>query len=329
MKTRWLDELLRKRLLMVTGKGGTGKSTCASALAVIAARRGLRPLLIEVESSSTARSIFGVKRTGLLPKQSAAGVDIVSVGFQTGIEELVHDVMKVPRVVKVLLRHPVISRFLRATPSALDFITLFLTHRYLGAIDGRGVREHQVVVVDMPAFGHARQMLSVGRNVSELLRVGPIASRGSRIDEMVHDAALASVIVVTLPEEMPVTETVEGYQALRDELGVPIGPVLVNCTHPERFDQGKTALVSTMAAAAEASGDAVSAQALRHAAERAAWAAERRARVELLQRELPAAQLVKVPLFAGAVTGMTLTESVAQALEAAEPTGPEANREPN
>jgi anion-transporting ArsA/GET3 family ATPase len=329
VKTRWLDELLRKRLLMVTGKGGTGKSTCASALAVLAARRGLRPLLIEVESSSTARSIFGAKRTGLLPKQTAAGVDIVSVGFQTGIEELVHDVMKVPRVVKVLLRHPVISRFLRATPSALDFIALFLTHRYLGAVDDRGAQEHPLVVVDMPAFGHARQMLSVGRNVSELLRVGPIASRGDRIDEMIHDAETASVIVVTLPEEMPVTETVEGYQALRDELGVPIGPVLVNCTHTERFDQGKTELVSTMAAAAEAGGDNLSAHALRHAAERALWAAERRARVELLQRALPAARLITVPLFAGAVTGMTLTESVAQALEAAEPAAPEGRREPN
>jgi anion-transporting ArsA/GET3 family ATPase len=327
VKTRWLDELLRKRLLMVTGKGGTGKSTCASALAVLAARRGLRPLLIEVESSSTARSIFGVKRTGLLPKQTAAGVDISSVGFQTGIEELVHDVMKVPRVVKVLLRHPVISRFLRATPSALDFIALFLTNRYLSMVDSRGVQEHPLIVVDMPAFGHARQMLSVGRNVADLLRMGPIATRGRRIDEMVRDAESAAVIVVTLPEEMPVTETVEGYQAMRDELGVPIGPVLVNCTHPERFDQGKAALVTTMAAAAEAGGDALSAQALRHAAERALWAAERRARIELLQRALPAARLVKVPLFAGAVTGMTLTENVAQSLEIAQAEG--CGSEPN
>jgi anion-transporting ArsA/GET3 family ATPase len=326
VKKRWLDELLRRRLLMVTGKGGTGKSTCASAIAVLAARRGLRPLLVEVESNSTARSIFGVKRTALLPKGTAAGVDVASVGFQTGIEELVHDVMGVPRVVKVLLRHPVISRFLRATPSALDFIALFLTHRYLGGVDSRGEPEHPLVVVDMPAFGHARQMLSVGRNVADLLRVGPLATRGTRIDEMVHDAESAAVIVVTLPEEMPVTETVEGYRALRDELGVPIGPVLVNCTHPERFDRPEAALVSTMAAAAEAGGDAVSAHALRHAAERAQWAAERRARIELLRQELPTAQLVKVPLFAGAVTGMTLTESVAQALETAEA---EDSREPN
>ena len=227
---------------MVTGKGGTGKSTCASAIAVLAARRGLRPLLLEVESVSTARSIFGIKRAGVLPKRTPVGVDVVSVGFQTGIEELVHDVMKVPRVVRVLLRHPVISRFLRATPSALDFAALFLTQRYMNATNSEGQPEHHLIVLDMPAFGHARQMLSVGKNVAELLRVGPIATRGVQIDTMVHDHDTASIVVVTLPEEMPVTETVEGYRALQDDLEVPVGPVLVNCNHPERLNRDEAGL---------------------------------------------------------------------------------------
>lgn len=300
---------------MVTGKGGTGKSTCASALTVLAARRGLRPLLIEVESVSTARSIFGLRRTGLRPKRTAVGVDIVSVGFQTGIEELVHDVMKVPRVVKVLLRHPVISRFLRATPSALDFIALFLTHRYMNALRADEEPEHNLIVMDMPAFGHARQMLSVGRNVADLLRVGPIATRGTHIDAMVHDHRRTSIIVVTLPEEMPVTETIEGYQELEDKHEVPLGPILVNCNTPERFDDNEAAVVEALAETAEAHGDVDSAFALRHASERSAWASERRARVEGLKQSLPNATFVQLPLFAGAVAGMTLTENVAHALE--------------
>lgn len=306
---------------MVTGKGGTGKSTCASAIAVLAARRGMKPLLIEVESVSTARSIFGVKRTGILPKRTAVGVDIVSVGFQTGIEELVHDVMKVPRVVKVLLRHPVISRFLRATPSALDFIALFLTNRYMNAKKNDDEPEHDLIVMDMPAFGHARQMLSVGRNVADLLRVGPIATRGINIDDMVHDRERTAIVVVTLPEEMPVTETIEGYRELEDDHEVPVGPVLINCTHPERFEPSEAAVVNAMAEAAEAGGDIESAFALRHAAERSFWASERRERVEGLIQSLPNASFVQVPLFAGAMAGMTLTENVAHALEVAEQEG--------
>ncbi len=300
---------------MVTGKGGTGKSTCAAALAVLAARRGLRPLLIEVESTSTARSIFGVKRTSLLPKRTVSGVDIVSVGFQAGIEELVHDVMKVPRVVRIVLRHPVISRFLRATPSALDFIALFLTNRFINAESTTGQPTHPLVLVDMPAFGHARQMLGVARTVQDLLRVGPIAARGAIIDELIHDKDRSAVVVVTLPEDMPITETIEGYRAARDDLEVPLGPVLVNCTHTGRLDTEGSDLVGTMADVAESEGDDTGAWALRHAAERCRWAAERRARVETLLRELPETQIVRVPLFPGSVAGMTLTENVAYALE--------------
>jgi len=288
---------------------------------MLAARRGLRPLLIEVESVSTARSIFGIKRTGILPKRTAVGVDIVSVGFQTGIEELVHDVMKVPRVVKVLLRHPVISRFLRATPSALDFIALFLTHRYLSTTRSDGAPEHNLVVMDMPAFGHARQMLSVGRNVAGLLRVGPIATRGVRIDQMLHDLERTAIVVVTLPEEMPVTETIEGYRELEEDHAVPLGPVLINCVEPLRFAASEAALVSSMAVAAEKSGNAESAFALRHAAERSLWAAERGERIEGLKRSLEQASFVQVPFFAGAVAGMTLTENVAHALETASQEG--------
>jgi anion-transporting ArsA/GET3 family ATPase len=212
----------------------------------------------------------------------------------------------------------VISRFLRATPSALDFIALFLAHRYMNAMRADEEPEHNLIVMDMPAFGHARQMLSVGRNVADLLRVGPIATRGTHIDSMVHDHQRTAIIVVTLPEEMPVTETIEGYRELEEDHKVPLGPLLINCNHPERFDADEAAVVSALADEAERGGDVDSAFALRHASERSFWAAERRARVEGLKGSLPKATFVQLPLYAGAVAGMTLTESIAHALETSE-----------
>jgi anion-transporting ArsA/GET3 family ATPase len=268
-----------------------------------------------VETTSTARSVFGLKKTGLLPKNAAMGLDVATIAFQSGIEELVHDVMKVPRVVKVVLRHPVISRFLRATPSALDFVTLYLTRRYVKARTKSDEPVHHLVILDMPAFGHARQMLAVGRVVKDLLRVGPIASRAGEIDQLIHDTERASVLVVTLPEEMPVTETLEGYQALHGVLGLPVGPIVVNCTQSNHLSRDEAQVIEGMASSAEASGDAESAHALRQAAERSRWAVERTARIEVLRRGVPGVPLIEVPLFAGATAGRTLITQVAAALQ--------------
>jgi anion-transporting ArsA/GET3 family ATPase len=134
---------------------------------------------------------------------------------------------------------------------------------------------------------------------------------------MLKDRERTAVVVVTLPEEMPITETIEGYRELERAQEVPLGPVLVNCTEPVRLDGGEIDLVYAMADVAEARGDSTAAFSLRHAAERSRWTAERRERVEGLKRSLPGARFVKVPLFAGAVAGMTLTENVALALETA------------
>jgi len=319
MARSFIDALLSRRLLLVTGKGGTGKSTCAAALALLAARRGHRPLLVEVECSSSARGIFGIKKPALLPKRGNGGVDVASIDFQRGVEEVVHDVMRVPRVVRVMLRHPIISRFLRAAPSVLDFVALYMTTRFVNATDSRGAPEHDLVVLDLPAFGHAKIMLDVGRTSRDMFKMGPIAARATEIDRLVRDRDRTAVVVVTLPEEMPITETIEGCTALRENLGLPLGPVVVNGTQQQHLDDDEAALVERMASAAESSGDEAAARALRRAATWSRWAELRRSRVDRLRRELDGQIMVEVPLFAGAIAGMELTRNVADALASATP----------
>jgi anion-transporting ArsA/GET3 family ATPase len=317
MTSSWLDDLLGRRLLLVTGKGGTGKSICAAAFALLAQRRGLRTLLVEIESSASARTIFEIHKPGLQPKRSSSGVEVACVEFQRGVEEVVHDVMKVPKVVRVMLRHPIISRFLRAAPSALDFVTLFMATRFVREGDQAGAPLHDLVVVDMPALGHARVMLSVGRTARDLFRVGPIASRAAEIDDLITDPSKATAVVVTLPEEMPITETLEGCQALRDLVQVPLGPVIMNCTQPQHLDSDETALVEQMAVAAEEAGDAAGARALRRATEWSRWAEVRKGRLRRLRRDLDGQPVVTVPLFHGAVMSLELINDVAGALEGA------------
>jgi anion-transporting ArsA/GET3 family ATPase len=164
-------------------------------------------------------------------------------------------------------------------------------------------------------------MLSVGRTARDLFRVGPIATRGAEIDELVRDPRKAGVIVVTLPEEMPITETLEACQALREDLRVPLGPVIMNCTQPQRLDAEEAAIVEQMAEAAERSGDDAGGRALRRAAEWSRWAGVRKERLLRLTRQLDGQQVVAIPLFPGAVSGMELTRAVADALEAASPEG--------
>ncbi len=262
-----MPDLLDRDLVVVTGKGGVGKSTVAAALGVAAARRGLRVVVVEVGArSDTLRLLQG------------SAVDHVSVTPRDAMEEYLQD--QLPRAVAELLsRSGTFSAFVEATPGMNELLTIGKVWE-LAAPRRRlpGAQPYDVVVLDAPASGHGLALLGAPRTFSDAARVGPIHRQAGLIGATLGDPSLTAVVAVALPEETPVNETLELRLALRERMGLELALVVVNGVAADRFDGGEAAELAALGAPA---GSPVAAALWAHARARGQRGQMRRLRAGL------------------------------------------------
>ena len=202
-----LSDLLGKRLILVTGKGGTGKTTFASALALLGAARGLDTLLCEVDNQRPAlTSIFGLEPTWE-PCEVADGLHVCNLTWDDALVAFLRRTVPAPRVLGLILQNQAVQRFLDFTPGSQEMVVL-------SAIADR-TDDYDLVVVDLPASGHARALLDIPRSALGLFRTGPVRKRASELEALVRSGR-SQLVLVALPEEMVVNETLETRQHLQD-----------------------------------------------------------------------------------------------------------------
>lgn len=210
---------------MVTGKGGTGKTTVAAALAWLAAAQGRKTLLCEVDNQrSTFAPIFGVE-AGFEPIKVRENLDLTNVLWEPSLASFISKIVPVPKVAKRILTHSGMAKFLDFTPGSREIVTLSTLTAH--------VEDYDLVIVDMPASGHAFSLLDITRSAMSLFRSGPIRRRAEELRErLVHPESM--VVFVSLPEEMVVNETLETLEKMsRYELfGAPPAVVLNRAVPP-------------------------------------------------------------------------------------------------
>lgn len=230
-----MPSLLDKKLLIVTGKGGVGKSTVAGALGVSAARRGLRVVVAEVGGrADTSRLLAG------------QGVEHVSITPREAVEEYLHDQLPGP-LAELLARSGTFSTFVEATPGMNELLTIGKVWELTS--DPRrtpGNEPYDLVVLDAPASGHGLALLGAPKTFSDAARLGPIHRQAGTIHQTLSDAGHTAVVVVTLAEEMPVNETLELRTALRERVGLDPALVVVNGLAPDRFDDAEAAQLAAL-----------------------------------------------------------------------------------
>lgn len=215
--SRDIPRLLNSRLLLVTGKGGTGKTSLSAALGRLLAEKGHRTIVCEVDSFRPALTgLLGVTPT-YQPVQAAQKLDVCNISWREALEEWLEQSVPGQRMVRKILDNKLVQTFLDATPGVRETVILSrlitLTERY------------DRVVVDMPASGHAISLLGVPNVAIGLMRGGPIRERAEVVLKVLGrpDTAL---VIVGLPEEMVVNETVELWERMRKEVPVLARPVV-------------------------------------------------------------------------------------------------------
>ena len=229
--------LLNREMLFVTGKGGVGKTTVAAALALKAARDGRRTVVCELDGQARIPALLGSK--------AGAPGDEVQVGerlWATTIES--HRVMEewIARILgsrsltSLLVRSNFFRAFADAAPGGAELGEIVKTWELVaGHRWDRRRTGYDLVVVDGPASGHAIGMLRTPGTFADIARVGPIASQSRRVRTWLADPAATGYLAVTLPGELPVTETFQLDDRLDAAIGRRFEAVVVNGVLPDRF----------------------------------------------------------------------------------------------
>ena len=297
-----------RRMIVVTGKGGVGKTTVSAALALACARRGRRTLLASVQAKDRLSPLLEVPRIGPHNTPILPNLEAVNMTPQAAMEEYGLMIFRFRALSRLVFENRIVRAFLDAVPGIDAWALLGKATYHALETDGNGRPRYDTVILDAPATGHALSLLALPRTLAELAPPGQLRRDGRERWELLADPERSEILPVTLLEEMPVSETAELVGRLRDGLGLPVRRVVVNAVPERTFEPDE---VEAAVAAGLAPAD--------HPLIRAAvWNLHRR-RLEDEQRRRLAALLdlptVDLPLICRGRLHRPCVERLAEALE--------------
>jgi anion-transporting ArsA/GET3 family ATPase len=299
--------LLDRRLLVVTGKGGTGKSTLTAALGVAAAKRGKKVLVCEVVAKERVADLLGKPSSGTEIRELLPNLFSVHVRPREAMREYALMTLKYETLYKIAFENAAARYFLSAAPSLAEIVMLGKVWWHATHDLERGRPRWDLVILDAPATGHGLTFLTVPEVFLRLVSEGPLARDMLGMQDLLKNPSQCSTCIVTLPEEMPANEAIELHRALKTH-ELPLGPLFLNGVFEPRFTpQERQAVVRGgpgLAAAGEAADN--------HEAR-----ADLSVHYEKVLREQVPQPLVKIPYLFDRHFGAGSIEKVAHAIEGA------------
>lgn len=231
---------LSTQLHVVTGKGGTGKTTVAAALAMALAGKGKRVLLCEVEGRQGIAQLFDVPPLPYEERKIAVGlgggeVYALAIDPESALLEYLAMYYRLGRAGRALDRFGIIDFATTIAPGVRDVLLTGKVYEAARRRNGNGFA-YDAVIMDAPPTGRITRFLNVNAEVAGLAKVGPIRRQADSIMQMMRSSA-THVHLVTVLEEMPVQETIDGITELHSER-LPVGQVILNLVRPPLLSAG-------------------------------------------------------------------------------------------
>ena len=221
--------LLDRRLLFVSGKGGVGKSTVAAALGLLAAQHGKKTLVCEIDEKGNLGDFFETGQITYKPREIQPQLYAMSMDTEESLQEYLRLQLRLPAVARIGPLARAFEFVATAGPGVKEILTV--------GKPAWDVREgtYDLVVVDASASGHIVGQLAAPQAINELVQVGLVRQQTGWMLEMFGDSDITSLVIVTTPEEMPVTETIELVGRVENETNVNLAAIVVNRVLPELF----------------------------------------------------------------------------------------------
>ncbi len=229
------------RVLFVTGKGGTGKSTVAAALAIAMSRR--RPTTL----ADLDRRLSAAAALGATPRDSTAvkvtgTLDVIALTPRAELDAFIERIVPIRAISRRMLR----SRTFGYVTAALPGLEAFLLLERLRIMAGDAALEDRYLVIDAPASGSAVELLSVSSGVKNLAPAGTLNRLAGSIESFLGDATRFGAVITTTPEELAVREALETATMIRDRMGIATVAAIMNCVPDVLFDTSELAAMSPL-----------------------------------------------------------------------------------
>ncbi len=232
MTTTMTTPIADLRLAILAGKGGVGRTTVAAALARAVAAQGRRVLIAQTDAPDRLGKLFGhAQPVGTEVVTLAPGIDAVNMNPKSALHEYGLMVLRYETVYRALFENRAVRGFLGAIPG-LDAYAMLGKVWWHTTEMVRGRPRYDLTILDGPASGHATLMLHLPQAVLSAMPRGPLARDAQAALDLLTDPVRTAMVIVTLPEELPVRETIELARNAREMLKIPLGPIVVNAMPP-------------------------------------------------------------------------------------------------
>jgi anion-transporting ArsA/GET3 family ATPase len=236
-----LVDLLERKLIFVTGKGGVGKTSVAAALAWLAASRGRRTLVCEVDAKGDLADFFETSPFRFEEREIAPGLWAMSMDTEASLKQYLSLQLRLPLVARIGPLAKMFDFVATAAPGVKEIVTV-------GKLCWEVKERHyDLIVVDASASGHIVSQLAAPQAINQLIQVGLVRQQTGWMLDILDNPATTGLVVVATPAEMPVNETLELTAQLRRETSVDLAAVVVNRVLPELFGRGEEEVFERLA----------------------------------------------------------------------------------
>ncbi len=234
-----MDRLAALKLVVVTGKGGVGKSTLTAALGLALARRGRRTLLLEVDPRESLYQLLDVPPSGGQYERVTDALFVQNLDPRAVLDQVVRERVQIEMVARRVLSSTIYEHFAESAPGLKEVAVLVHALRVMRGEAASQAPDVDVVVLDAPATGHGVSLLAAPGLVAEVIHDGPFGRMGTELAAFVSDRERCGIVLATAAEEMPVQEAIELIEAMADRLDRRPEAVVVNALYPGPADGGR------------------------------------------------------------------------------------------